>query len=208
MAPKASQSARRARASHVRLDPSHERELFRQLPPQAQRDVVAVGEALSATFDGPDGMPIVMALATANRLRREEREIFDNALRQVAPPGPTRATRDGALIYEGNDPEALGRMLQPGDIIENAWGRRVEYLGHEPQPTEHIITVVRDGVTVYEGSDGDEARRLTRPGDHVSDNRGFSGISRGGPQPTEAKGKGFEPFSGVGRRFDDLNSLD
>ncbi len=206
MAPKASQSARRARARRVRdLDPSHERELFRQLPPQAQRDVLAV----AATFDGPDGIPMGIHMATVNRLRREERETFDNALRQVeVPPGPTRATRDGALIYEGNDPEALERMLQPGDIIENAWGRRVEYLGHEPQPTEHIITVVRDGVTVYEGSDGDEARRLTRPGDHVSDNRGFSGISRGGPQPTEAKGKGFEPFSGVGRRFDDLNSLD
>ena len=208
MAPKSKQVACRARAEGKGkgkgIEPlcSHyEFELYRQLPLQAQNDVVSVAEKLAVT---DDGMTIDIALPMANRIRREERDLFDKILSRP----PVRVTRAGVTIYDGNDVEEMERILQPGDHIHNSFGQSVEYMGREEPTEQHVITVVRDGVTIYNGSDGDEARRLTRPGDHVSDNHGFSAISRGPAETGKGKGKGFEPFSGNGRRLDDLNSLD
>ena len=173
MAPK--QVPRRARAQGkgkgkgISLGNHTDREsgLYRQLPADAQRDIQLVARTLMNTFDD---MPLDIAIASANRLRREEREIFDHVL---APPmPPCKVIRDGVTVYEGNDMGEMELILQPGDRVENATGQGETYLGPVP--------LVQ--------SPPWEAEATTGKG--------------------KGKGKGFEPFSGKGRRLDDLDSLD
>ncbi len=70
--------------------------------------------------------------------------------------------------------------------------------------------LTRAGVTIYEGSD---LGRLLQPGDIArNSSTGTTAEYRGRgdtvPATGKGKGKGFEPFSGTGRRLDDLDSLD
>ena len=90
MAPKSKQVARRAhaqgkgkgkgRSESAPLDEDYESGLHRQLPEEAQRDVAVVAQVLMNTYDD---MPVDIAMASASRVRREQRALFDNILRNA-----------------------------------------------------------------------------------------------------------------------------
>ncbi len=132
MAPKSKQVAHHARAQgkgkgkgSEEFDPVYELELYRQLPLQARNDVVSVAEKLVVA---DDGMTIDIALPMANRIRREDRDFFDNILREEEPRFNARGQDRVRSGRAGNLPDALVR--QHG---EPAGRRRV---GRLPAPGE------------------------------------------------------------------------
>ena len=93
MAPKSKQAARRARAKataqpqptpaddqQAPLDSDYELSLFDQLPLEARLDVRDVATVLMNTYGG---MPVPIAMASANRMRRQQRHLFDDILSSI-----------------------------------------------------------------------------------------------------------------------------
>ena len=94
----------------------------------AQRDVEVVAASLAREFD----RPIEAAMVLASTLRRNQRERFDDLLNAInTPPTLNSVTlsRAGVTLYEGGDPGEMLRIMQVGDVIENAHGARVMYTG-------------------------------------------------------------------------------
>ena len=136
MAP--NQAARRAarRDGSDELDSGYEKELYDQLPPRAQADVADVARALMNMYD----MPLDIAMPSANRIRREERALFDRILHQSG-----------------------------------------EYALGEEDRLEQVLDGMEQILSIDTESDTTTAKG-------------------------KGKGKGFEPFSGTGRRLNDLDS--
>ena len=165
MAPKAKQIARRARAQgkgkgFEGLDSDYEKELFDQLPLQVRKDVVDVAQVLMNTYDG---MPLDIAMPSANRIRREQRDVFDRILNMQ------RAMEEAIETV----------LLQHEDFVDEELRARGYVVSHLDQNNAQALT-------------GMDQNNVLEP------------IFAKG----KGKGKGFEPFSGKGRRLDDLNSLD
>ena len=207
MAPKSKQIARRTRAEgkgkgkgasrglrpqgFEDLDARYEKELFEQLPLQARIDVADVGQVLMNTYDG---MPPEIAGPSANRIRREQRELFDNILRDARDADTNSGEDFARAAYESAPPHIRDEIDQVG--LEN----RRRGLSVNQAFREALVTVLERPNSVDQ-----ELRARGYTGSYVDENNVRQPIFEKG----KGQGKGFEPFSGKGRRLDDdLNSLD
>ncbi len=173
------------------LDPGYETSLYDQLPPEAQRAVVDVAGVFASAYDmTPD-----IALPAANRIRREDRDLFDRI---------------------------LNRDAQDDAQEEPSFNARAMFDGMPPHIQAEIRPVAADnlrgGLSMQRAMEEAIRTVLARHPDFVDQElraRGFVGVlidETGERQPIVQDPRpappGFVPFSGTGRRLDDLNSLD
>jgi hypothetical protein len=209
MAPKSKQAARRARvqgegkgasrglrpqarSESDPLDKDYESGLYRQMPAEVQQDIQLVAQVLMNTYDG---MPLDIAMASANRFRREQRELFDYALRDAQDADRNSGEEPPFFpwgMYEELPPHVQAEIRPVA--TENLRGG----LSMQHAMEQAIYTVLEQHEDVVDAM----LRDRGYTGSYVDENNVrqpiFTGKGKG-----KGKGKGFEPFSGKGRRLDD-----
>ncbi len=172
------------------LDPGYETDLYAELPPEAQRAVVDVAGVIASAHDMTPGI----ALLAANRVRREDRELFDRLLnRDAQDDAPEEPSFNTQALFDAMPPNIHAEIrLVAADNLRGG-------LSMQRAMEEAIRTV------------------LARHPDFVDQElraRGFVGvlIDETGERQPIAQGRparpGFVPFSGAGRCLYDLDSLD
>ena len=188
MAPKSKQAARRAtrRAGSAALDSGYEINLFNQLPPEARRAVTDVAGVIARTYD----ISIETAMAMANRIRREQRGLFDDIL-----SGHEQDAANFNAFFEDLPPHIQAEIRPVA--ADNLFGG----LSMQRAMEEAVRTVLERHPDFVD----QDLRARGYAGSYIDETGAHQPIFQD-PRPAAP---GFEPFSGTGRRLDDdLNSLD
>ena len=172
------------------LDPGYETDLYAELPPEAQRAVVEVAGVIAGAYD----MTHDIALPVANRVRRDDRELFDRLL--------NRDAQDDAREEQSFNARAMYDDMPP-------------HIQAEIRPV--AADNLRGGLSMQRAMEEAIRTVLARHPDFVDQElraRGFVGVftdETGDRQPIfqgPPARPGFVPFSGAGRCLYDLDSLD